>query len=278
MTRNGVRGSREDDEHIVLQFIELLLIGFGVGTYASLVGVGGGIALVPALLLLYPHLTPQGATGISLAVIFFNAVSASVAYGRRKRIDYRTGFYFAGGTIPGAVLGSSVVAFIPRNVFSGVFGLILISLATFLILRPEKSQRQRHSSTAESENGHRVPHNRWLGLLFGFLIGSIASLLGIGGGIIYVPVMVGLLNFTVHMAVATSLFIIAIMALGGGVTHFVNGVYTGFFHVIGLLALGTVLGAQFGARLSDVLKGRLIIRLFALALLAVGVRLCAESF
>ena len=260
----------------MLEIIGLILIGFGVGTYASLVGVGGGIALVPVLLLLY-HQTPQGATGISLAVIFFNAVSASLAYGRKKRIDYRTGLSFAIGSIPGAIMGASVVAYIPRNIFSGVFGILLISLATSILLRPEKRlNKQGNTNEIETSNEGILPQHPVLGFLLGLVIGFVASLLGIGGGVIYVPVLMYLLHFTVRGAVATSLFIIAIMALGGAMTHLFKGVYTGFFHIIALLAIGSITGAQLGAKLSDFLKGRIIIRCFALALLAVGIKLFTE--
>ncbi|UCE18483.1 MAG: sulfite exporter TauE/SafE family protein [Gemmatimonadota bacterium] len=260
----------------MLQYIELILIGLGVGTYASLVGVGGGIALVPILLLLYRH-TPQSATGISLAVIIFNAASASITYGRKKRIDYRTGLYFASGSIPGAILGASVVVYIPQHIFSSVFGLILISLALFILLEPEKRlEKEPPNGNNERENERLLVRHRGLGIPCGLFIGFIASLLGIGGGIIYVPVLIYLLNFTVQRAVATSLFIIAIMALGGAATHLLNGVYVGYVHVIGLLALGIIIGAQCGAKLSDILKARLIIRLFALALLAAGVKLITE--
>lgn len=262
----------------MLEIIGLLVIGICVGTYASLVGVGGGIALVPVLLLLY-HQTPQGATGISLAVIIFNAASASITYGRKKRIDYKTGLYFACGAIPGAILGASTVPHIPRHIFSGLFGILLFGLALFILLRPEK--RWKNSSERESQDTGGTSflyRHRWAGIFFGTGIGFIASLLGIGGGILYVPVLIYLLNFTVHQAVATSLFIIGIMALGGATTHLINGVYTGYVHVIGLLAVGIVLGAQCGAKLSDILKGRLIIRFFALALLAVGIRLLTEFF
>ena len=262
----------------MLEYIELILIGLGVGTYASLVGVGGGIALVPVLLLLYQQ-TPQGATGISLAVILFNAISASIAYGRKKRIDYRVGLYFAGGSIPGAILGASIVVYIPRHMFSGLFGLILIALALSILLKPEKRWIQKPTGAGNDTAGEGfLIRHRGLGIPAGLLIGCTAALLGIGGGIIYVPVLIYLLHFTVHNAVATSLFIIAVMALGGATTHLIRGVYSGFFHIIGLLALGSILGAQFGAKLSDRLKGTLILRCFALALLAVGIRLTTEFF
>lgn len=262
----------------MLEIMTLILIGFGVGTYASLVGVGGGIALVPVLLLLYQQ-TPQGATGISLAVIFFNAISASIAYGRKKRIDYRTGLYFAWGAIPGAIVGAHVVAYIPRNIFSGIFGLILTALAIFVLLKPEKRWNQESTdSTEEADRERFLIRHRGLGIPLGLIIGCMASLLGIGGGVIYVPVLIYLLNFTVHSAVATSLFIITIMALGGTTTHLVKSVYSGYFHIIGFLALGSILGAQFGTHLSDRLKGKTIIRCFALALLAIGIRLITEFF
>jgi uncharacterized membrane protein YfcA len=262
----------------MLEILGLLVIGCCVGTYASLVGVGGGIAMVPVLLLLYDQ-TPQGATGISLAVILFNAASASIAYGRKKRIEYRTGISFACGAIPGAILGASTIAYIPSHIFSGLFGILLISLAIFILFKPEK----QWGITSENENqlaGQKslLSQHRWLGAPFGLGIGFVASLLGIGGGVLYVPVFIYLLNFTVHQAVATSLFVIGIMALGGAATHLINGVYAGYGHVIGLLAVGIVLGAQFGAKLSDILNSRLIIRFFALALLAVGFRLLTDFF
>lgn len=73
----------------------LLPLGFVVGAYGTLVGAGGGFVLVPALLLIYPGEKRSSITSISLAVVFFNALSGSAAYARLKRIDYVTGLIFA---------------------------------------------------------------------------------------------------------------------------------------------------------------------------------------
>jgi uncharacterized protein len=71
--------------------LALVLLGFGVGVFGTLVGAGGGFILTPMLLVVYPHDSPQTITAISIAVVFFNAGSGSIAYARQHRIDYRSG-------------------------------------------------------------------------------------------------------------------------------------------------------------------------------------------
>src|SRR3954451_24825040 len=95
----------------------LIPLGFVVGAFGTLIGAGGGFILVPVLLLLYPTAKPSVITGISLAVVFFNAASGSVAYWRARRIDVRTALIFATATIPGAILGALVVEYVPRGLF-----------------------------------------------------------------------------------------------------------------------------------------------------------------
>src|SRR5438094_763257 len=109
-----------------MDYWPLIPLGFAVGAYGTLIGAGGGFLLVPALLLLFPTARPTTITSISLAVVFFNAVSGSIAYARDRRIDYRTGLIFAAATVPGAVLGAIAVGYVPRALFDGLFGLLLI--------------------------------------------------------------------------------------------------------------------------------------------------------
>ena len=87
------------------QPVGLIVIGFTVGAIGTLIGAGGGFLLVPILLLLNPKTPPDVVTGISLAVVFFNAASGSVAYARMRRINYRAGIIFALAAVPGAVIG-----------------------------------------------------------------------------------------------------------------------------------------------------------------------------
>src|SRR5579859_1743235 len=260
--------------------ILLVLIGFGVGAYGTVIGAGGGFILTPILLLLYPHDSAQTLTAISLAAVFFNAASGSAAYARQRRIDYRSGIVFALATVPGAIGGALVVGDVSRQAFNAIMGAVLAVLAVWLIagerwpLRAARGRleprvlRDRQGEVYE----YAVPVRR--GAVYSLGVGFLSSFLGIGGGVIHVPLLVRALVFPVHLATATSHFVLAIMAGTGTVTHLVLG----SFHRQGLrrtaaLSIGVVAGAQLGARVSLRLRGRAIQWLLAVALLALAVRL-----
>src|SRR5262249_32641771 len=119
----------------MIQYLWLLPIGVLIGAFGTLIGAGGGFVLTPMLLLVYPHESPEVITSISLAVVFLNALSGSVAYARMQRIDYRSGVLFALATIPGAIVGALTTTHMPRRAFDLVFGLCMILAAIFLLLR-----------------------------------------------------------------------------------------------------------------------------------------------
>ncbi len=264
------------------QYLWLIPLGFVIGAYGTLIGAGGGFVLVPLLLLFYPSESSDTITSISLAVVFFNALSGSIAYARARRIDYYSGVLFALATVPGAILGALTTAFIPRRFFDLLIAALMIAGAAFLFWRPGgKAPPKQRRADGEFERRvveadgteHIFTYNRRLGFGLSLFVGYISSLLGIGGGFIHVPLLIELLNFPVHLATATSHFILAIMALAGTITHIVTGAFiTGFRRTV-MLSLGVVLGAQLGARLSGRIRGDWIIRSLALALALVGLRL-----
>jgi uncharacterized membrane protein YfcA len=267
------------------RLLGLIALGFGTGAYGTIIGAGGGFVLMPLLLLLYPRENPEVLTSISLAVVFFNALSGTQAYARLRRIDYRAGFMFAAATIPGAVIGALNTSYVPRRVFDGIFAVLLLAGAGFLSLRPAyrddgqipQKQQRRHQVThhlVEADGtGHTYTFNPIVGIALSFFVGYVSSFLGIGGGIIHVPALVYLLRFPVHIATATSHFILVIMALTGTLVHVATGTFAHGVHRTVFLAFGVVLGAQLGARLSQRITMNWIIRSLALALGLVGIRI-----
>lgn len=271
----------------MLPYLWLVPIGFLVGAYGTLIGAGGGFVLVPFLLLLYPTENSEIITSISLAVVFFNALSGSVAYARSGRIDYRSGTLFALATIPGAILGALTTAYIPRRLFDAVLGVLMIIGAGLLLWGPNAEQRvptgvarQSLVRTLVETDGtaHTFSYNPRLGVGLSIVVGYFSSLLGIGGGIIHVPVLVHLLNFPVHIATATSHFVLAIMVLTGTLVHIITGTFSHGVRRTIALSLGVLVGAQLGARLSERVQGKWILRGLALALGAVGIRLLLSVF
>jgi hypothetical protein len=116
-----------------------------------------------------------------------------------------------------------------------------------------------------------------VGVVLSFFVGYFSSFLGIGGGIIHVPALVWLLHFPVHIATATSHFILAIMALSGTLVHVWNGTLAHSWQETGALAGGVVFGAQLGAYFSNRIKGTWILRGLAVALGLVGMRILLTS-
>jgi uncharacterized membrane protein YfcA len=259
----------------------LCLLGFGVGVFGTLVGAGGGFIVTPVLLLVYPHDSPALITAISLIVVFFNAGSGSAAYFRQRRVDYRSGLVFAACTLPGSVVGVLVADKVSRPTFDVIMGVALAALAAWL-LRGRKEPTGHHGGsgaprtiTDREGNRHRYRANVRLGAALSVLVGFVSSFLGIGGGVVHVPLLVAVLGFPTHIATATSHFVLAIMALVATITHFLAGT---FHHAVGLrraaaLSVGVVFGAQLGAKLSQRLSGRAIQRLLAAGLVALGLRL-----
>ena len=269
----------------------LIIIGFLIGTIGTLIGAGGGFILVPILILLYPGYTPEIITAISMAVVACNAISGSVAYISTKRVDYKAGVVFALFTIPGSILGVLTTKVLPREIFDIIFGLVLVSVAVFLFFRG--GNKIAHSKPVAAHKGwvqqklvdkwnetYVYAYDRRKGNLLSVFVGYFSPLLGIGGGIIHVPAMVEWLRFPIHIATATSHFILAIMATVSVIAHYYTGSYSDpliIKMVIGLI-LGVIPGAQMGAFLSRRLNGRIIIKALAVSLSIVGLRILILGF
>jgi hypothetical protein len=253
----------------------LIPLGFLTGAYGTLIGAGGGFVLAPTLLLIYPGEAPETIASISLAVVFFNALSGTIAYTRARRIDYKTGITCAVATIPGAVAGALANSVVSRAKFDIIFGIVLIATAVFLALNPSKKVAARfaRASFDSSDIRELTAPALFAGAALSTLFGFISSFFGIGGGFLYVPALVYLLRLPVHIATATSLFILTITAFTGSATHVAAGLFHHGIRRAIALSIGAVLGAQVGAWLSYRLHGDWIIRSLALALALVGVKL-----
>ena len=272
------------------EYLWLLPLGLLIGAFGTLIGAGGGFVLVPILLLVYPNEKTELITGISLAVVFFNALSGSLAYARMKRVDYKSGILFSIATIPGAILGALSTAYVPRGVFDLLFGVLMIVAAIYLWTSggeesavrsyrkgdsdsdPRRRRMLRDLTDAEGVRYHYA-YNPVTGVLLSLVVGFISSLLGVGGGFIHVPILTRLLDFPVHIATATSHFVLAIMSLTGTLVHVAQGVFVRGLRRTALLAIGVLIGAQGGAWMSNRIGGKMIIRGLAVALAFVGVRL-----
>jgi len=267
---------------VEFQFWQYAVFGLLVGCYGTIVGLGGGFLVVPALVLV-AGFSPQQAAATSLVVVLANAASGNISYYRQKRIDIATGWRFGLASVPGSLAGVEISRAFTNDLFRIVFGIVLVAASVFLIIKPERTAGSSHPHGFQktgmtlrrlvdsSGNVHEYAFNMKIGLLLSFFAGIISALFGVGGGIVYVPALVYLFNFPAHIATATSFFVLLISSFAGVVFH---GFHKNPVYYAGLsIGVGAIVGAQIGAALSPRLKSVLIIRLFAAALLLAGIKL-----
>ncbi|HXG15937.1 MAG TPA: sulfite exporter TauE/SafE family protein [Calidithermus sp.] len=257
----------------LLADVTRLALGFLIGAFGTLIGAGGGFLLVPLLLLGY-HFAPPAAVGTSLSLVFLNAASGSVAYLRQRRVDLSLGWKFAAATVPGAVGGAYLARAMSSATFSLAFGAVLVALSVLLVLgktaAPSRRARLRELVDAGGA-AHAYRVDVWKGVVVSFAVGLMSSVLGIGGGIIHVPFLIVALGLPVHVATATSHFVLSISAFVGALTFLALGHVD--LRTVALMGSGILVGAQVGARAS-LRAGAATIRLIlGLSLALVGVRM-----
>ena len=244
----------------------LILIGLGgaaifIGLIASMIGVGGGIFMVPLLSLSHLVGTTQEAVGTSLAAIIFTSLSSSLAYRRQRVLALR----LRQAEMPGAVLGAwqapNLTRFISSGWLSIAFGLFLFYPAGMML----RGKQPREIALLFRRSRAEGRYHPLEAALLGLGSGLAAGFFGIGGGIVMVPAMAIFLGLDIVQAVATSLFVMGPSALIGSLQHLLQG------HVHLELALplilGIIIGAQLGPRISVRMPKARLRQLFGLALL-----------
>ncbi len=193
-------------------WIVFVVLGAVSGLIAGLLGLGGGIILVPGLnttFLAHPETAPyamQLAIGTSLATMFFTAIASGLAHHKQKSVDWQLAFWLSLGLIPGTTLGSGLVTWLDQTWLAQMFGTYLLATAAYMLLRRNRPPNQY------------LPTPPPMGLVTssGLLFGTIASMLGIGGGIMMVPFLVSQ-GVVLRKAIGTSAVAAGAIALVGSI-------------------------------------------------------------
>jgi uncharacterized membrane protein YfcA len=269
-----------------MNFIEALLVfvlGFVVGVPSSMVGLGGGVIIVPALIMLF-QIPAKNAIAISLVAILGTTVSSTIGYIRHKQVDYKLGLLYDVLDVPGIVLGAYITTFLPENILAGICGAFILVITIILLRSKRKPECPCEPIPGESgtkewirngidRKGRAVTYalsNPLLALTSSFVGGIITGLAGLGGGITDVSSMI-LLGIPTHIAVATSEFAMAITNGVGVVTH---GLLNNLLLEYAIpLTIGTVIGAQIGCVLAKRVKGKTIRNLISVIAILSALRL-----
>jgi uncharacterized membrane protein YfcA len=242
----------------------LFALALFASAFGSMVGLGGGFILVPALRL-FSGLAPAEAAGTSLLLIVASGASGAFAYLMQRRVHLTVGLLIAAGGLPGGIIGAILSLHITPRLFDWILALLLMAVAVDMAWNAEKRLRGR----PQHEHVHAIKGMSYRAALFlGFLIGIFSSLFGIGGGVILVPTLLYFSELPIHAVSATSQFGILLTSPVGLAVHALQ-------HDIDLndvvpLVAGGLLGGPIGARLSLKMKSPHLLLVVAFALVAVA--------
>lgn len=249
-----------------LLFPFFVIVGLIAGILGSMIGVGGGIIISPALTLL--GLTPPQVASTSLFAVSSTSISSTIAYARSKKIQYMLGIKMALLSIPGAIIGSYFSTYIDPGYFKILLAIILVAIGIFLMYRKSIS------------NGNFLSlESIWVKVLFfsgTFVAGIISSLFGIGGGVIFVPLMIMIVGLTMYLAAPTSQFVLMITSLVGLTTHIILG-NPQYLPAV-LLSIGAFAGAQIGSRLSTKLSEQKLRLILGITFFGIALKLVLDFY
>ena len=261
--------------------LEMVTIGGLTGVLSGLLGVGGGVVMIP--LLNAAGFPMREAAGLSLLYVAFTAVSGTLSHIRLGTVDPLLGLILLSGATPMAPVGSHYATILPNQILEIVFAfVIMVTVAAYLGWgRSARAVSERLSQGADFPRRRYVllrrrrvgneelifTVNSLSGLAVGACIGFVSGLLGVGGGWLLVPLLVLLMRTPLRIAVGTSLFGILAPAMVGAASHwrFGNLDLTASIPLI----LSGVVGAQLGAllivRISRAWRDRLLMVLLVVA-------------
>jgi hypothetical protein len=275
----------------------IIILGFVVGLLSGMFGVGGGFLTTP--LLIFYGIPPTVAVASAATQITGASVSGAMVHMRRGGVDLKMGGVMIAGGLLGSFVGAGLFRLLQSSgqidVVIGLLYVLILGWIGFLML-VDSLKSLGYLATAESGQA-RPRHNRWIAslplrwrfyssglylspvapLALGFLAGVLTVFLGIGGGFILVPAMIYLLGMPARVVVGTSLIMILVVSAA---TTMVHSVTTRAVDIVlaGLLLVGGVVGAQYGAILTTRLKPDLLRLALAVIILLVGLRMFLGLF
>ena len=246
-------------------------LGLAAGVLGSMIGLGGGIVVVPALTIL--GVPPVTAASNSLFVALSNAAASTVSYSRQGRIDYRLGLRISALSVPGTILGAVLTTDSAPWMFKALFGALLVAAAVYIVMRSKMEGGEGGEGGASLLASPRLMAVLVVGA--SFFGGTVSSFFGIGGGVVFVPLMVAAMGIGMVRAAPTSQFALLFTALSGIVVHLALGNPDVFFGAP--LMAGVFVGGLIGARLSMHMEEKWLRVLASTVILAVSAKMFHDA-
>ena len=254
----------------------LAAAGFGAGVFGSLLGLGGGVLIVPLLTFGF-GLPFREAVGVSLVCVIVTSSAAAGVYLERHLANMRLGMLLEVFTVSGALVGGLVAFLLPDRVLAGLFAILLVYTGVTMMLRGATARGEAGpvvaaegpAGPAEAPGAFRAalggpgyrPARLGVGIAGSLFAGMVSALLGVGGGIVKVPLMHLVMGIPLKVATATSNFMIGVTGAASAIVYLMRGGIDPL--VVGPTAVGVFAGAMVGSRVAQRIELRFLRLLFA---------------
>jgi uncharacterized membrane protein YfcA len=273
----------------ILFLVETFVVAIGAGLFGALLGLGGGVILVPVLTLVL-GIDIHYAIGASIVSVIATSSGAAAAYLRDGVTNIRVAMFLEIGTTIGAIVGAFIGGLLGGPGLFVIFGVVLLysayamyrrrdaelptgvemgPLANFLHLGSSYYDTALNQSVAYNVRGARY------GLPLMFIAGAVSGLLGIGSGILKVPAMDLAMKLPLKVSTATSNFMIGVTAAASAGVYFIRGDVNPF--IAAPVAMGVLIGATLGTRLMMRTRSTIVRRVFIVVLLFVALQMLAKG-
>ncbi len=255
----------------------LIIVGIVVGALKTAAGAGGGVFFV-SFLVLYFGMPFDEARDTSIFIMLIGSSTGFAIYLKQKRTNVKIALIFSMFTIMGALICWVFIFFVPltNDALKSIFGVVLITIAGSMFVKLRSDKKNLDCSTEDfneefSLENYELKKNLKKAIPFLLLSGFAANLLGIGGGVINTPVCNLVLGIPIHNATAISTGVIFFTTIFNVVPRFFIGKIN---YIIGIyLAVGTVIGAIFGAKISDKMPKAQLQAFVAILIIFLGVNM-----
>lgn len=274
--------------HAVVSFV----IALFAGALGSVLGIGGGLFIIPSLTL-FLGIKLKTAIAASIVAVIATSLGGGNVYVRTRVADIRLGLLLALATVPGAVVGALLATHVNSRLLAAVFAVVLAASAYRMFLSARSAPAKAPPPTAgiepsrfrgtyvEATTGQAVSyrvHRTPLGVAASTIAGLISGLLGVGGGIVQVPVMNLLMGVPIKVATTTSTYIIGITAMAGAFVYYNHKPSFVDPALAVPVTIGVFLGASIGSRVLGRLSQRALRNTFTAVLAIYTVQMALRVF
>lgn len=261
-------------------------VGLGVGFLSGIVGIGGGVLIVPFLYFFYAHPSWSGAVvsedmmvplahATSLFVIVPTAMTGTLTYARARLVAWRAVIPIAAFSVAAAAVGATLALELPGEVISFTFGAFLVFTGVQLAGRKPRA------------DGKPLRLQIWVTAATGVLVGLLSAILGVGGGLVAIPMLLYVVRIDVARVAATSLAVVGAAALSGAATYIINGVGLpgrppgsfGYVHITAAipLTIGAMVAVRWGAKANQRVNRKVLRRVFGVGFILLGLRMLWQN-